>query len=281
MSQTCIRLTLPEEEKKSGGGFLHQFSVGETYPLHTHAFFELFLVSKGKAVHCVNNATQLLTEGSFVLIRPEDVHRYDFFNQYDFELINISFLKDAFDTACSMLSCPGSSFLDPALSPHIILEGYSFTDMKRKLLQLNNKKEGLPRKQYLLSLLPFFLYSFLTEPDRVTANASIPLWLAGLLKKMEDPENFVPGLPRLLELSNMSQEHLTRAFRKYLDMTPTEFINTKRVNFSIQLLLETDSDVITVCHECGFHNLSHFYRIFHKQFECSPKKFLERYQGRR
>lgn len=277
MTENSIRLTMSEEDKESAGGFVHQFSVRETYPLHCHTFFELFLVSKGKAVHCINGASQLLTEGSFVLIRPDDIHKYEFFNQYDFELINISFQREVFEDACRIDLCSPSFFTNPEVSPHIILDGYNFTDVKRKLLHFDRKEPGFARKRYLHSLLPFFLYRFLAEPEIIHPNTYIPSWMTDLLQEMDCSDNFVTGLPRLLELANMSQEHLTREFRKYLNITPTEYINARRMNYAIKLLLETDSEIIDICHECGFNNLSHFYRNFHKQFECSPKKFLERY----
>lgn len=274
------RLFLSDSQIKSGGGFLHQFSVDSTYKLHTHSFYELFLVAHGKAIHCINNTTQLLSEGSFVLIRPDDIHQYDFFCQYDFELINIAFPCELFDMACASALCQPSYFNAPELSPHICLEGYNFTDVKRKLLHFDLREEGLPRKRYLSSLLPLFLYRFLAEPYTSPRQMTVPVWLANLLKAMDIQENYVEGLPCLLRLANMSQEHLTREFRKYLNFTPTEFINAKRMNLVIKLLLETDREVIDICYECGFNNLSHFYRIFLKQFGCPPKKFLERYNDR-
>ena len=272
MTTQPIKLFLSEPEMASGGGFLHQFSVTET-------FYELFLVSKGMAIHCINGSTQLLSEGSFVLIRPKDVHKYDFFNQYDFELINIGFPISLFQAAKALTDCPERYFDEPELSPHILLDGYNFTDIKRKLLHFEKKEAGSLRRRYFSSLLPFFLYRFLAEPDISGKNTLMPSWLSQLLLAMDRPEHFIEGLPCLLRLANMSQEHLNREFRKYLNLTPTEFINTKRMNLAIKLLLETDMEIITICHECGFNNLSHFYRVFQKQFECSPKKFLERYQS--
>lgn len=279
MPNEIVTCYLSEEEVQSGGGFLHQFSVTETYQLHSHSFYELFLISRGMATHYINGSTQLLSEGSFVLIRPSDVHKYDFFSQYDFELINIGFPIELFESACNMLGCSDSFFNESFLPPHILLEGYNFTDIKRKLLHFDLKEEGHLRRRYFTSLLPFFLYRFLAEPDISGKNPMMPLWPSRLIDTMNQPEYFTEGLPCLLRLANMSQEHLTREFRKYLDITPTEFINTKRMNLAIKLLLEADHEIIDICHECGFNNLSYFYRIFHKQYGCAPKEFLERYHS--
>lgn len=93
------RLTLKGEEC----GFQHQFSVRETYPFHTHTFYEFFLINKGKGIHRINGSSVLLSEGSFVFVRPSDRHGYDFLNQYDLELINISFLPSIFEKICGFL----------------------------------------------------------------------------------------------------------------------------------------------------------------------------------
>ena len=77
-------LTLKPEDKSSQVSYLKQFSVTETFRLHTHDFYELFYICKGKSLHEINSSTQLLTKGALVFIRPKDVHKFDFFNNYDF-----------------------------------------------------------------------------------------------------------------------------------------------------------------------------------------------------
>ncbi len=66
-------LHFSEENLHTGEGarVLHQCGVPATYKIHTHDFYELFLVSHGGAIHAVNGRSQLLSEGSFVLMRPE------------------------------------------------------------------------------------------------------------------------------------------------------------------------------------------------------------------
>ena len=80
MSDEIVRLHYNEAElRRDGAKALHQFGVHATYKIHTHDFYELFLVPKGSAVHAVNGRSQLLTEGSFVLVRPNDVHATELF----------------------------------------------------------------------------------------------------------------------------------------------------------------------------------------------------------
>lgn len=54
-------LHFSEENLHTGEGarVLHQCGVPATYKIHTHDFYELFLVSHGGAIHAVNGRSQL------------------------------------------------------------------------------------------------------------------------------------------------------------------------------------------------------------------------------
>lgn len=100
-----IKLKLPECDKAAGVSFLRQYSVEDTYPLHTHEdFFEFFLVLNGKAVHFINCENILLEKESLVLIRPKDEHSYKIFNRHEFDLISVGFLIPVLECACEYLS---------------------------------------------------------------------------------------------------------------------------------------------------------------------------------
>lgn len=70
MSENAVLLSLPENDKLSGVGFLHQVSVKETFQCHTHDFYEFFYVLKGKAIHDINGQKIALSQGTLVFIRP-------------------------------------------------------------------------------------------------------------------------------------------------------------------------------------------------------------------
>ena len=138
------------------------------------------------------------------------------------------------------------------------------------LLNTNRFADNETACRYILSLFPYLVQLFLTAP---APEAILPAWFSELLEKMERRENYITGLPCLLALANMSQEHLTRSFRRYIGMTPTEYINGKRLSLAAQLLLQGDMPVIEICGACGFNSLSRFYRLFTERYGCAPKAF--------
>ncbi len=157
---------------------------------------------------------------------------------------------------------PCLSFPDPVLA-----------DIREKLLAIGTKEKGRNRRQFLMAVLPYFLYQF-TSAAAFADTATLPPWLASLIRQMEEPDNFIAGLPRLITLANLSQEHLNRSFQRFLHMSPTEFINLRRMEYAASLLLEERLQIIDICQECGFSNLSYFYHIFRKQYGCSPRQFI-------
>lgn len=276
MTESVERLHFSEADlRQSGGRTLHQYGVHSTYKIHSHDFYEIFFVPRGRAIHTVNGSTQLLSEGSLVLVRPSDTHRYDFFNQADFEMLNAGIPENVFLRICSYLDVDRTLFDAPEIPPHRILSGSALHDVERKLKRNENADSTEENYRYYLGILPYLVSFFLSAP---AAEAELPPWLSGLMHKMDAPENFIAGLPCMLSLSGMSQEHLTRSFRRYLNMTPTAFINAKRLNLAAELLLNEQTPVIDVGGLCGFNSQSHFYRLFTERYGCPPKVFRETFR---
>lgn len=71
-------------------------SVKDTIGMHTHDFFELFLILKGSVVHVINGNRQLLQENTLVFIRDRDVHYYEQ-TDGDCQFINLSFHRKVLD----------------------------------------------------------------------------------------------------------------------------------------------------------------------------------------
>ncbi len=273
---TQLRFT-EDEMRRSGGQALHQFGVTSTYKTHTHDFYELFLVLRGGAVHAVNSRTQMLTEGSLVLVRPWDIHKYEALEKDEFEIVNIGIPENVFLRICGYLDVERDVFDRSPLPPSRTLYGSVLRDAGKKLLESGAMAEPEKGYRHMLSVLPYMVGLFFTAPEAISR---MPSWFLRLTEQMDQPENFIAGLPRLLSLANISQEHLTRSFRRHLDITPTAFINGKRLSFAAELLLTEDILVVDLYERCGFNSQSYFYRLFTQRYGCSPKAFREMYRDR-
>lgn len=71
----------------------------------------------------------------------------------------------------------------------------------------------------------------------------------------------------------------TQIFRELSGTSWLSFVRTKRIDHARHLLKTTRRSVTSVCFECGFEDLSTFYRAFHQMEQASPQRWRERQGG--
>lgn len=271
-----VRLSLPKRDAPYGVSIIKQNSVQETYPTHCHDFYEIFFISGGKGVHCVGEQRLLLEKGSLVLIRPDDVHSFQAFSSFDFSMYSLGFSMQEMHGAMDYMSFARELAQKPELPPAMVLHGHErayFEQELEKLLQSRPQQ----RLQQFRSLLPGILHRLLDPPaDENVAPEVFPRWLSQLDDAMSLRENYIQGLPRLQALCPYTQAYTNRVFKRYMKITPTEYINNKRMRYASELLLENRHEVTEICYMVGFNNLSHFYAVFRGIYHCTPKEFVER-----
>ncbi|MDP0497597.1 MAG: AraC family transcriptional regulator [Verrucomicrobiota bacterium JB024] len=74
----------------------------------------------------------------------------------------------------------------------------------------------------------------------------------------------------------MSASAFSHAFRKYLGMPYSRYLNTYRISQVRRELIETDAPVTEIAFRNGFNNLSHFNRQFLRHAGESPRAFRQR-----
>ena len=77
----------------------------------------------------------------------------------------------------------------------------------------------------------------------------------------------------MAEISGMSINYFTEAFRNYFGQTPIEFLNTYRLERACVLLINTTASITDVACSCGFYDASYFVKVFKKYKGMTPKKY--------
>lgn len=72
---------------------------------------------------------------------------------------------------------------------------------------------------------------------------------------------------------NFSKNHVINIFKKEYNMTPFEYMNHLKIKQAEYLLEITSKPVENIAYECGFHNYSHFYRLFYRTHKTSPSEW--------
>nr|WP_321306259.1 helix-turn-helix domain-containing protein [uncultured Sphaerochaeta sp.] len=77
---------------------------------------------------------------------------------------------------------------------------------------------------------------------------------------------------QLAESVNVSEDYLTRIFRKELGISPWDYLNRQRVFLATQLLRESSLSINEVASQSGFQDQAYFCRVFKKIKGCAPGK---------
>lgn len=254
-------------------------SLKETAPLHTHTFYEFFVVTEGSALHMVNNAVQTLSKGDLLFIRAQDTHCYDFYHSDNFYIQNIGFSNQLLQRIRLFLGHSQNlqALLESDLPPCFHLTTLELQEVSSAFKKIGDMLKTAPPQsttshaQCYLALL--FTDYFFDYPHTSPFKSELSPWFEAMLTQMQKLENLQEGFSKMLALSPCSKNHLCRLFKSKLNVTPTQYINNNRLNYSIYLLIHTDWDILEISETCGFNNLSHFYHLFKAKYACSPALF--------
>jgi AraC family cel operon transcriptional repressor len=83
------------------------------------------------------------------------------------------------------------------------------------------------------------------------------------------------GVAGQIERLHLSAGHVSRTFKLFVGQTPTAYVNERRLSRAAQMLSDTQEMIPDVALECGFENLSYFYRCFGQHFGCTPAQYRQ------
>ncbi len=262
---------------KAGGNILFHKLADDTV-MHDHDFGEICLVLKGMIRHHVNGQTQDLTGGTLVFIRPGDVHCFQQYENEICELVNFAYGMRMLDDLSQYL---GSRVLlkrlsSPAMPPTYNISVSEADELSVQLLTINTLQItaiDIAAIRVRKILADLFVTYFLEKEAPYVNTPSIPTWLERVCNAMKNDDNLRVGLKAMQAMAGCTPEHLCASFRKYINKTPTEFINELRVNKAARKLVESDEKILSIAYDLGFRSQSRFYQIFKKHYNLSPARY--------
>lgn len=84
-------------------------------------------------------------------------------------------------------------------------------------------------------------------------------------------------LEEISSISHLSITSFCRYFKSMTRKTYYNFLNEVRVSQACKLLIEDKHPTNIICYECGFNNVSNFYRHFKKVTGVTPFEYKRKY----
>ncbi len=83
-------------------------------------------------------------------------------------------------------------------------------------------------------------------------------------------------IPTLARVAHVSEAHFIRTFRATFGETPHRYLQRRRVERAMYLLVNSDQDVTEICTAVGFGSLGTFSRTFRQIVGESPTDYRKR-----
>lgn len=112
-----------------------------------------------------------------------------------------------------------------------------------------------------------------TDPQPIPVDARVGFSRAELVEVVRLMEANIEeplSLEELARLVRLSQRHLQRMFKIYLNVSPTHYYLSLRLKRARDLLRTTDASIARVTMVCGFHSPCHFSKAYRAQFGHAP-----------
>jgi AraC family transcriptional regulator, dual regulator of chb operon len=239
--------------------------------IHTHDYSEIFWVYEGEGIHQINGKERSLKTGSLGFIQSADLHGYYGLGKSGLSWVNVPLREQELLSIQNQFSQHNLKFLEMDIDEPSLFKLNPLQNvwMKQAFNQLTQgKMEQFLLHRFLINLL----YELLNRSE-IGESLRIPNWIKICCDQIKKPEHLIEGPSRLVALTKYSAEHVAREFQRYLGKTPTEVINETRLQVAVKRLIESSDSILDISLDCGFNNLSYFYKIFKKKYGIPPRKY--------
>lgn len=90
-----------------------------------------------------------------------------------------------------------------------------------------------------------------------------------LEKNLVDP----PGIFDIADLTGLNHNKLINGFKDIFELTPFEYLSKTRLHKAAELIKKDEYKITEAAFSVGYCNLSHFARIFKKEFGLNPSEY--------
>ena len=237
--------------------------------LHTHNYFEIELIIKGRGLQVLNGVPYEIKKGNFTFLTSTDFHEHTFKDAT--EIINISF--------------------DPSILPQNILNSFINNDTNQTYYL--SKTEYTTFYTLMTTLLNEYMSAFSWRDTSILNLLNyIVIFFQRKLNKQQpkthtqDPIDIAisyiathfkesPSLNEVAAYVHFNPCYFSQLFKKITGTTYNNYLNKLKVKQAKFLLSKTDNSIIQIGFLCGFNSTSNFYLEFRKHAGMTPTQYRD------
>lgn len=266
----------------------HERESGFGTVWHYHPELELHYLVKGNGVRFIGDNISNFSDGELILLGQNLPHtwRVEAGGNVGVEVIIIHFLPDCL--GADLLNLP-EAYLIPKLyekaKKGLVING----EAKQKVIELMRfavDAQNLDRLIALLSILKILAET--EETETITSahafyksNDSETLRLNKVYAyTLSNYKNQI-ALQEVAAIANLGVTSFCRYFKLMTKKTYNDFLVEIRISHACRFLIEDRYTIEVICFECGFNNISNFYRHFKSVTGMTPLEYKRKYLFKR
>jgi AraC family L-rhamnose operon regulatory protein RhaS len=243
---------------------------GFRMPPERHPFAELFYVLDGSGVFHLDAAAHPCRAGDVVVAPPGTRHQIED-GDHPLTLYGIGVATHllAADPA-ALAGLPAGRLATPGPASDRVRSG-----LRRLLFEQTSTRPG-GRTLVVglaLQLVAELVRVGVTPPPRENTDHArvVGRFLAELADRFYEPVDTDRAAAEL----GLSRRSFTRLFRRAAGCSYAKYVERVRIDYACRLLRQTGRSVTTIAFECGFEDLSSFYRAFKRRKGAPPRQWRQ------
>lgn len=251
-------------------GLLHARFIQHAYPRHSHDYFVISLIERGRQSFTHKGAKYITPPGGVILINPDTVHTGEAVDEQGFELRSlyptISHMKTA------MMELTGRSHILPLFTNVRVDDASAARSILSLHKAISQEGDSMECESRFIQTLTQLIIRYADTPvtEQKLGNEKKTIWKA---RRYID-DRFAQGvsLSSLAQHVALSPYYLIRAFCTEVGMPPHAYLESVRIQHT-QRLIETGKPLAEIAAEVGFSSQSHMTRRFKKIIGVTPGQY--------
>jgi len=255
-----------------------------------HNHLEIIRILEGEGEFNISGRTQRVRAGSFVIINPNQIHSaysnigrplkyqslkftYSYFDSNVEDPTFITYIKPLMDGKAFLPNTILNTF--PIHSHIMNLFDELEDNIQKKLFGYELLNKVLLYKLLFLFHDNKFVYHRSAEYiDRKTSDEIVKNTINYIHDHFDEDFN----LDLLSSSLDTSKPHMCRVFKRLTGQTITEYQNNHRIQRACELLIDTNTQIIKIAFDLGYHNVTYFNLRFKQRTLMTPKEYRQIYK---
>ena len=262
MDQIIATLSLERELKDELQIIRYEVGNGD---IHFHSQIEICIVEKGKVEALVNNSKRVLEKGDVAIALSYDSHRYVSNEEARYSVLILP--GDMCEKFYSIMQTKNLS------SPFICGSECNARIMEYLSHIKKENTNELLRLGYIYLILGLIKEEISADSSKDNLDSEL---LSRLLIYIHKNYRKNLTLSSISKAFGYHPAYVSSYFMSELNIGIMRYVNVVRLKNAVMLMQQKKQTVTQIAMDCGFSSMRTFYRVFRREYGCSPKEYKEK-----